>query len=136
MRPNTKLYSIAATAGNAVATMPNNTSQDLELLYGHVSISTSAGVANRFVVLSVVTKEGVTLMDLHAGVAVAANASNTHVEVVPGVPRETAIVNNSFTMGFPVKLQIPAGGSLQVSVVNGVAADSFTGRFAAIESMV
>jgi len=135
MRPIIKELVLGATAGNVVGSMTNDTKMDIELMYGFVSLTTDATVANRLVSVGAVKADATLMFDAHAAVPLTASLTSVHLEFMQAVSRETAIVNNSVVVGIPERMIIPAGGTLRVNVTGGVATDSYTARFTCKEAI-
>jgi hypothetical protein len=114
----------ADIAGNATASIIVPDSQQYELKYGHVIMTTDATVANRYLSVSILNESGSEIMSTHSGAPVTASATGQHHELMQGIYRETAFINGAVQVPIPIGFVIPAGYTLQLSIDNGVAGDS------------
>ena len=110
---------------------------DMEILYGHVVLTTDATVANRTVEIVVIDDAGTpaTFADFHSGSVVTASSSNYHHDILPGIFRETSFLTtgaSNIQLPVPRRFIIPSGYGLRVTVDNGVAGDSYNANFVAI----
>lgn len=117
-----------AKAGTATHTVTNtgDVSKAFRLVHGQVVLTTDATAANRRLIATVKDAAGSTLVDIHAGAVVPASQTSQHHEMLQGVYRETAFVGSALQVPIPMECIIPAGGSLVISIENGVAGDSYT----------
>jgi hypothetical protein len=120
-----KKSSGSSVAGNDVTTITAKDTQAITLLYGQISLTTDATVANRRVVIGVYDDSGNLIIDIHSGAVVAASASAQHHELMQGVYRETSFVGGALQVPIPDDLIIPPQYSLKITVENGVAGDSY-----------
>lgn len=115
----------AATAGNVVTDFTAPSNKAYELLYGQVVLTTNATVANRRVILSVVSGSD-TIIDFHAGAVVTASSTSQHHEFMQGIFRETSFVGNALQVPFGQSTIIQEGWKFRITIENGVAGDSYT----------
>lgn len=115
----------SSIAGNVVTTLTSKDTQMNKLLYGQISLTTSATVANRRVIVGVYNNSGSVIIDVHAGSVVAASATAQHHELMQGVFRETSFIGDALQVPIPLDMVIPPGYSLRLSIENGVAGDSY-----------
>jgi hypothetical protein len=121
-----KRFSDAATAGNAVYTMANDTGRPIKLLYAQAVLTTNGSAADRRVELGIYDADGNTVVDTHAGVVVTASTSDQHLEFMQGVYRETSFIDGTLQVPFGQDWIIPPGWSYRVSVAAGVAGDTYS----------
>lgn len=112
-------------AGNVVTTLTSIDTQANTFLYGQVTLTTDATVANRRVVFSVINDASGVIIDVHSGSVVAASASAQHHEFMQGVFRETSFIGDALQVPIPKDLIIPPGYSIKIAIENGVAGDSY-----------
>lgn len=129
MRPEDLVLSFGDTAGNAVVTLSNTTGETLEILFGAIYLTTDATVANRNVRLALYDPDGTFFMDVHAGAPVTASTTAAHLEYMQGIFRETAFIDGALQVPLPRKATVQSGWSMRATVVNGVAGDTFNGKF-------
>lgn len=122
--------SVGATAGNATKTWTVDTGDKKRILYGNVTLTTDATVANRYVVVQVLDENSNVVTAFHSGAPVAASATSQQHDFLQGVFRETSFVDSSVHVPFATECVIPEGWGVKVSISGGVAGDSFTARFA------
>lgn len=122
-----KLITVASTAGNVVAKTQITNDGGLRLAFAHMKITTDANAGNRYPLISILDEDGSTVLgDWHAGVAITAGLTNQHMEFMPGIYRETSIINSTLQVPFPMGLWIPKNMYVQLSVENGLAGDAYT----------
>jgi hypothetical protein len=121
----TTLVSASSVAGNvnSTHTVPDNMAW--ELLYGQVSLTTDATVANRRVQIAVLDASDNVITDYHAGAVVTASLSNQHHELMQGVFRETTFVGSALQVPIGMDLIAQQGWKIRVSIDAGVAGDSY-----------
>jgi hypothetical protein len=129
MRPVDHVLEFEATAGNVVAVMSNTTGETLEILFGEVSVTTDATVANRYIRLALYDASGTFFMDMHAGAAVPASQTGVHIQYLQGIYRETSFIDTALQSPIPTKFTLQSGWSMRCSAFNGVAGDEFSGKF-------
>lgn len=124
-----------ATAGNVSKdfTSEFTGNKPWQILYGQVVLTTDATVANRRVLLKILDSTGAVVFDTHAGAVVAASATAQHHEFLQGIYRETSFVGSALQVPIGHDFIIPAGWTLRISIENGVAGDSYTAQFMAVE---
>lgn len=110
--------------GNSVV-ITNARAQDVRLLWVHLEYTSSATAGNRQIRMALKNSSGTTHSDIHAGVVQA--ASNTyHYSLMPGTYRETAVVDNSIQVPFPIYYILQPGWSITVYDLNNVSgADTY-----------
>lgn len=133
MRPIDYTLTFDATAGNVVATVTNGTFETLEILFGEILVTTDATVANRQIRLSLYDPDGALFMSVHPGAAITASLTAVNVGYFQGIYRETSIIDNALQVPLPMKATVQSGWSMKAQLVNGVAGDSFSGKFYARE---
>lgn len=119
----------AATAGNANMDFAVPAQKGYRVCYGQVVLTTDATVANRRVVLSLLDAAGAAVLDSHAGAVVAASQTSQHHEFLQGIYRETSFVGGALQIPIGQDVYLLPGWKLRVAIENGVAGDSFTGKF-------
>lgn len=130
-----KTQQLAATgvAGNVATDFTFTGINPWRVLYGQVTLTTNATVANRFVSLQVLNASDVVLFETNSGIAVTASLTNQNAQFMPGVARETALVDSSYNIPIPHDFMFPPNFQLRVSITGGVAGDSYEADFSAIE---
>lgn len=116
----------ASVAGNAGYTYTAPQNSRVKLLYGQVSLTTDATVANRRVEISIKDADGNTVIDFHAGAVVAASQTAQHHEFMQGIYRETSFVGGALQVPIGADLELQEGWSVNVAIDAGVAGDSYT----------
>lgn len=99
------------------------------VLYGQVILTTDATVANRQLAVGVYDDAGAPalIFDNHAGAVVAASQAGVHFELMPGVPRETAVVAGSLQVPIPSNYIVRGGWTIRARLsAGGQAGDVFT----------
>lgn len=126
-----KLLTGAATAGNANMEFLVPAQKQYKLLYGAVRLTTDATVANRRVLLGVFDDAGTPALvfDVHSGAVVVASQTDVHHGFMQGIYRETAFIDNALQVPIGRELILLPGWLLRVWIQNGVAGDSYTGKF-------
>lgn len=128
MQPRMSAVSVPATAGNVVYSFTNTEDVPMQMLYGDLTLTTSASVANRQPKLGLCDSDGNTFMEVIGGASVTASLT-TSLKYLPGIYRETAIALGALQVPIPTEAVIPPGWSVKITVTNGVAGDSYTGKF-------
>lgn len=126
MRNEFKHFNGAATAGNVAYSAVNERDRPIRLLYGQVELTTDATAANRRCVLAIKDADGDTIIDTHAGAVVTASLANQHMEFMQGIFRETTLIAGTLQVPIGVDWIIPPGWEFEVTIVAGVAGDSYT----------
>jgi hypothetical protein len=130
MRLKTIAAAVAATAGNALHTYTNSSSDTLRILWAQLSLVTGATVANRTVNLLIYDGAGTPVLRLSIVAGAVATASlTTRFDFFQDIARETAIAATALKVPIPKDLFIPPGWSFKFSVTNGVAGDSYSGNY-------
>lgn len=122
-----KQITIPATAGNVAAEVEVPDNMTYELLWGQISLTTDATVADRRVLMALVDPDSNVVFDIHAGASVPASSTNFHHDFMKGIFRETAFISDSIQVPIPFDAILPSGWLMRISIINGVAGDSFEG---------
>ncbi len=125
----TQNWTIASTAGNATTAVLTIGDEGRVVLYGSVTLTTDATVANRYVTLQVLDSSDAVVFTIKSGAPVPASQTSQIHAVLPGDYRETSFISSTVIMPIPhVHLLMP-GWKAKVTITGGVAGDAFTGRF-------
>ena len=119
----------AATAGNATLTIQPSTGMSARVVMGQIALTTDATVANRRALFTIKDADGNVIIDIHAGAVTTASLSDQHSEFMQGVFRETSFIDGALQVPIPSECLIPFGGSLEITIQNGVAGDTFVSNF-------
>jgi len=125
---NLYIFEPGATAGNVVAEYTVPYGKPLRLLYGTVSLTTNATVANRRLKFSVLDGATVTA-SVVAGATVAASQTGQVHNYMQGTFRETSFIGGEIQVPIPPDMYVSPGRIVRIEVIAGVAGDSFTPRF-------
>ena len=117
----------AATSGNAAMALEVPAGNCDIVKYGLVTLTTDGTVADRTVVLTV-EDGGTALFSLSVGAVQAASVTGRVHTFFPQALRETSVVNGSLMTPIP-ELVLTAGQTIEITITNGVAGDSFTADF-------
>lgn len=123
------LLQSAATAGNVDTDHVVPSGAQRKVLYGQVTLTTDATVANRRVVLQVLDDTDAVIYDTHAGAVVAASAADQHHEFMQGIFRETSFIGNALQVPIGADMVMIEGWTLRITIENAVAGDSYTSTF-------
>lgn len=94
--------------------------KEVELLFLHCVYTSDANAGNRQILFQLLNPAGNVVLDTHAG-AVQAESNVYHYEMMPGIYRETAFIDESIQVPIPAGMVIPAGYTLKVFDDNTVA---------------
>ena len=129
-----KKISATAVAGNANTDSVVTGNHVHRVLYGQVSLTTDATVANRRVRLQAIDDGANVVFNSDAGVVVPASQSNQAHDFMQGVTRETSFTDNAVQVPIPEDFVLLPGWTLRVTIVNGVVGDSYEVNFVADEA--
>ena len=118
-----------ATAGNVDRSFTPRTGKNMQVIYGQVVLTTDATVANRRVILQVLDDDSNVVVDMHSGAVVTASSTNQHHEFMQGIYRETSFIGDAIQVPIPMQCVIPSTWSLNITIENGQAGDSYTCEF-------
>lgn len=123
----TPAASVVAVSGTNTATVAATT-YTRQLIFAHTIWTTSATVGNREVVLQLLNSSGTVVGDWHAGAFLTASLTGQHIEFMPGVYRETSLINGTLQVPFASGLLVPPEYTVKILDSNAVSgSDAFTG---------
>lgn len=114
-----KVDTIAATAGNVVDTYTVPALKKNQLLCVRINITTDGTVVNRYVIVQIT--DGTNLLYQNTSDAIPASQTENKY-FIAGLDSTGATYN-----GLPAKNLLPAGYTVVVTIVGGVAGDSYEG---------
>lgn len=117
--------SSTSVAGNANHDIVAPSDKILVIHYGHITLTTDATAANRYLDIGVLNETPTEIFDTHSGAAVTASTSNQHHVCMQGIYRETSFTNGSIQVPIPVDFIIKPNYTFRISITNGVAGDSY-----------
>lgn len=132
MQPVMAAVTVPATAGNVVYSFTNTNKFPIKMLYGELVLTTNATVANRLPKLGLYDPDGNLFMEVAVGASITASLT-TRLKYLPGIYRETSIINGAIQVPIPDQAVIPAGWSVKIAITNGQAGDSYTAGFMTAE---
>ena len=119
----------ASVAGNVTTTFECPTNGKWKILYGYVTLTTDATIANRWVRMGPFEADGTTKnLCLCAGKEVVASQTGVEFSFMQGIYRETAFINNVIQVPIASDLIVVGGELLKVLIENGVAGDAYSVR--------
>ena len=117
-----------AASSNKTFTVPNG--EMWMLNWASVTLTSTATVGNRQMVMQVLNAAGTAIIDMRAGAVQAASLTYAY-DFLQGIYRETAFTANEIQVPVPTDLYLPAGYSLKFydSAAIAPSADSMTVAF-------
>lgn len=119
------LTDTTANDSNKSFTVP--TGYIYEILYGQITLVTSATAGNRQLVIQILDDDDVEVATIRAG-AVQAASTTRYYEFVQGVPRETSFIDESINIAIPDEFIALPGYDIVIKDIDAVdaAADDMT----------
>lgn len=129
-----KTWTIAATAGNATASLASTAYKKYLIIYGRITLVCDATVANRYIIVNIQNSGGTVTYRRLLTNATAITASQTRsISYVDESTNRQGESSDLADIGLGQWCVIASTDKIVISVYGGVAGDSYSGAFKYIE---